>query len=203
MSAASGEIGAQAMRIVLIDDNDGSLGAMAMLMRHLGHQVREFVDPLQALAAISLDTDLVVSDVNMPAMDGFAVAEEVLAILGNHLPKVLLFSGGDHKTKLEVYPPSAIIGIMPKPIRLANLSHILTLLERARTQCPGTLGTFYPCVQTSPENTDVGAESVNKCFSSAYADCPHYNAGCGKGLRFSVGVAASYGVEEEGAACGA
>ena len=185
------------MRIVLIDDNDGSLGAMAMLMRHLGHQVREFADPVQALATISLDTDLVVSDVNMPTMDGFALAEEVLAILGNHLPKVLLFSGGDHQTELEAYPPSAIIGIMPKPIRLTTLSHILTLLERARTQCPGTLGTFYPCVQTSPEETDASAKTVNQCFSSAYASCPHYNAGCGKGLRFSVGVAEDCGKEEK------
>ena len=177
------------MQIVLIDDEPATLGVLTVLLRHLGHQVRQYADPKQALADLPEDTDLVVSDIGMPALDGFDVAETVHAILGNHLPRVLLISAGDYQARLEAYPPSTVIGILPKPIGMADLSRVISLLEQTRTRCPGTLGTFCPHAPGGQEDPGGIARLGGLCFTPAYAACPHYDAECGKALRSSIAPA--------------
>lgn len=174
------------MQIVLIDDNEDHLNTLAQLLRRMGHQVRDFTNPWRALANLPKDTDVVVSDIIMPALDGFSVAERVAAVLGNHLPRVLLFSGDNYQAALQTYPPSVVIGILSKPIRHADLSRVMSLLEQTRTRCPGTLNIACPYALPLQEASDASAQASSPCYTSKYAVCPHYDKECGKTLRSTV-----------------
>lgn len=174
------------MNVVLIDDDEVIRIVLVCWLRRLGHQVWDFADPRQALAHLPKDTDLVISDITLPNMDGFSVAATVCSMPENQLPKVLLISGGDHQMRLALCPPSQIIGLMLKPISFAHFSRILTLLEQTRTRCPGTLESLCPHARTLPGEPGTAGAPESLCYSARYASCSHYNATCGETLRSLV-----------------
>jgi CheY-like chemotaxis protein len=175
-----------ALNVVLIDDDVVLRVVLVDWLRRLGHEVLAFADPLQALAHLPKDTDLVISDISLPNMDGFSVAATVCSMPGNQLPKVLLISGEDHQMRLALCPPSQVIGLMLKPFSFAHFSRILTLLEQTRTRCPGTIESLCPHSRTLPGEPSTAGAPESLCFSARYAGCLHYNAKCGETLRCLV-----------------
>ena len=173
------------MQIMLIEYEAATLAALAYLLRHLGHQVQEFVEPRQALADLSEEPDLVVSAVTKPTWDGFDMAKELCSNM-KPPPKVLLMAEGDHQDLLTAYPPSTLIGILPKPFCLADFSLTISQLEKTRTQCPGTIGSFCPHVYHGRPDQDGTAKLGHLCFTPEYATCPHYDAECGQTFRHGI-----------------
>lgn len=91
-------------RILLVDDNDEVRRAMGRVLSRLGHDVIPAADGRQALKALAGDPcDLVLTDINMPEMDGI----ELIMALREGWPKVpvIAVSGG---------------GLVPKELLLAN-----------------------------------------------------------------------------------
>ncbi len=79
-------------RILLVDDDPSLLDALALAFTDEGHLVATAADGAQALAAIRTDPpDAVVSDINMPGIDGFTVCRK-LRSAGNTVPIILLTS---------------------------------------------------------------------------------------------------------------
>lgn len=67
-------------RLLLLDDDEGTLSWMAAALRASGHDVRTFTTAQAALDAIgSWKPELIVSDILMPEMDGLAFARVVRA----------------------------------------------------------------------------------------------------------------------------
>jgi signal transduction histidine kinase/CheY-like chemotaxis protein len=65
-------------RILIVDDNRDSADCLAELLRLAGHDVRAAYDGRQALAAAAAHRpDLVLLDIGLPDMDGFAVARQL------------------------------------------------------------------------------------------------------------------------------
>jgi CheY-like chemotaxis protein len=61
--------------ILIIDDDEMMVEIISALLRDEGHQIRAEADGIRGLrAAESRPPDLVVLDMNMPVMDGYAVA---------------------------------------------------------------------------------------------------------------------------------
>lgn len=174
------------MFITLVEDDLCVLGVLTDLLRHMGHEVRAFSNPRDAIADLSTRIDLVISDIALPGIDGFGIASAVDAVLGNHLPRVLLITGGDYQAELATYPPSMVIGVMRKPIRYADLSRVVSLISETRTRCPGTVRSFCRHVCKSDDEHDRAAGSDSPCFTSEYANCKHYDSECGIALRGSV-----------------
>ena len=69
-------------RVVLVDDDDGSRTAMATGLRRVGYEVAEFDAGEPALAALEEgeQVDVLITDVRMPGMDGYAVVRRVRAL---------------------------------------------------------------------------------------------------------------------------
>ena len=132
------------MAVVLIDDEPPALHALTAMLRALHYEVLPFNDPARALASLSAEVDLVIADVNMPGMDGFTVAERVAERLGTQPPKVLLVTGADHEARLAEYRPSKVIGLLRKPVALADLRRVTQLCECAQERCPGMLLPLCP-----------------------------------------------------------
>lgn len=82
------------MKVLLVDDDVGSLRGMQLALHMLKHDCDAYCDPVEA--ALNYDSnrnkyDLVVADVYMPVMNGFVLAERIRAI--NPAAKIIFISG--------------------------------------------------------------------------------------------------------------
>jgi CheY-like chemotaxis protein len=76
----------QGRRILLIDDNIDSVQSLALIVRSWGHEVQTASSGEQGLTqATMFHPDVVVLDIGMPGMDGYAVAERLREQLRNSL----------------------------------------------------------------------------------------------------------------------
>jgi PAS domain S-box-containing protein len=107
-------------RILLIDDETPVRTTAAQLLRAIGHTVVETESGAAGLAALAAQAvDLVLTDLGMPEMTGWEVAQRVKATRP-HLPVILLTGWGQqisHTTPGQEY----VDRVLGKPVRLADL----------------------------------------------------------------------------------
>src|SRR6476646_5861198 len=66
--------------ILLVDDHAASLEALEAILAPLGHRILRATSGEQALALVSREElGLIILDVHMPVMDGFALAAQIKA----------------------------------------------------------------------------------------------------------------------------
>jgi DNA-binding NtrC family response regulator len=79
--------------ILIVDDDTDLRGALANIFADCGYRVRTAADGFAALAEMNSEVpDVLISDLNMPAMSGF----ELLSVVRSRFPKVgvIAMSGG-------------------------------------------------------------------------------------------------------------
>ncbi|MEW6763685.1 MAG: PAS domain-containing protein [Pseudomonadota bacterium] len=64
------------LSIVLVEDEEAIRANTAALLEHLGHRVRAAGDAESALSMITLETDILITDVQLPGMSGDALAAQ-------------------------------------------------------------------------------------------------------------------------------
>ncbi|QRK08422.1 response regulator [Archangium violaceum] len=73
-------MGRRGGRVLLVDDNEGMRSYLRSLLEEAGYTVEAVADGTRALEAIRLRRpELVLSDVMMPGLDGFALISELKA----------------------------------------------------------------------------------------------------------------------------
>ncbi len=110
----------QPLSILVVDDEDPVRELLTWMLEDAGHSVYQASDGQQALAFLRQHgrVDLVLSDVNMPRMDGVELSRQMrLAWPG--VP-VLLISGRP--------APSDARPFLPKPFRWDALARLITSL---------------------------------------------------------------------------
>jgi CheY-like chemotaxis protein len=71
---------AQALRVMIVDDNKDAAETLGMLLESLGHEARVMHDPAHALAAVEDSTfNAFVLDIGLPGMDGYTLARRLRA----------------------------------------------------------------------------------------------------------------------------
>lgn len=76
-------------RILVVDDNHDAADTLAVLLEFMDYDVRTAYDGRQAIdVSAEFDPDLVILDINMPVMDGYATAR--LLRHGDRDPRVVL-----------------------------------------------------------------------------------------------------------------
>lgn len=81
---ASGLDGNHAFRILLIDDNRDAIDSMGALLMLLDYDVRTAEDAESGLEiAYDFQPHLILSDIGMPGMDGYALAPELRKAAGS------------------------------------------------------------------------------------------------------------------------
>jgi PAS domain S-box-containing protein len=78
VSPAAGEATARALRVLVIEDNPDAAESLRVLLEVLGHQVRVATTGTGGvMMARSWVPDVVVSDIGLPELDGYAVARQL------------------------------------------------------------------------------------------------------------------------------
>ena len=111
--------------IVIVDDDGDHLAALADLIGASGYAVQTFDTADAALAAMTEQPDLVISDLRMPGMDGIAFLRK-LRERWHDVPVVLLTGHGDVGHAVEAIRAGAE-DFLEKPYESA---HLLAVLRR-------------------------------------------------------------------------
>lgn len=83
-------------KILLVDDEEQLISIMASVLQDEGFAVKTMLSAEEALNAfISYSPDLVISDVKMERMDGFAMFEQVKALHSNKRVPFIFLTGLD------------------------------------------------------------------------------------------------------------
>lgn len=126
-------------RILFIEDDAALADVLALAIEDAGHEVTHARDGVAGLDRIARDKpDLVVSDVNMPRLDGFSLCKKLRAA-GNHVPLILVTSRDaeiDQALGLELGADDYVI----KPVSARVLvARIAALLRREALRTGGEI----------------------------------------------------------------
>ena len=119
-----------------MDDDEGLRTCIAEYLEGRGHQIHQACDGFQASVYLEhLEADLVISDIQMPRMDGITLLK-TLRKRSNDVPVILMTGDGSFKQTVEALRSQAY-RFFRKPIKLHELQACVDqLVERtqARTQ---------------------------------------------------------------------
>lgn len=91
--------------ILLVDDSVTMRKMVSFILTDAGHEVKEKEDGVEALQfAIGHSVDLVITDLNMPNMDGITLTRELRKIPEYKLTPILILTietGDDKKTQVK------------------------------------------------------------------------------------------------------
>lgn len=123
-------------RVLVAEDDAVSQRLIREIMRALGHRATVVADGLQAVAAAQMDAfELVLMDINMPRMNGFAAAAEIrrLAEPFGTVPIVALTANARHDDALRSLE-AGMNAHLPKPV---DVQKIADCIERWSRLAPG------------------------------------------------------------------
>jgi CheY-like chemotaxis protein len=109
---------ARPLRLLVVDDHEINRRTMALLLEAAGAEVTAAESGAEALALLGAEPfDAVLSDVNMPEMDGLALARALRAASGpNQLAPVIAVTGGDSEEERAACRAAGMSGCVSKPI---------------------------------------------------------------------------------------
>ncbi|KAJ6863381.1 two-component response regulator ARR12-like isoform X1 [Populus alba x Populus x berolinensis] len=142
------------MRVLAVDDDPICLKVLENLLRKCQYEVtttNQAVSALEMLRENRNKYDLVISDVNMPDMDGFKLLE--LVGLEMDLPVIMLSSHGDKEFVYKGITHGAVDYLL-KPVRLEELKNIWQHVIRRKK--------WYPQDQNRSPNQDKGGDGAGE-----------------------------------------
>ena len=129
-------------RLVLIDDDVGLVTALTLALEDAGHTVTPAHDGRAGLKCVSdASPQLVITDVNMPALDGFSLCRSLRAA-GNHVPVIVLTSRDDEIDEalgLELGADDYVTKPFSTRVLLARIQALLRREEARAVAAPATL----------------------------------------------------------------
>jgi CheY-like chemotaxis protein len=113
-------------RILIVDDNVGAVRATALVLSDWGHQVRVATDgPTGLLAARAWRPEVLLLDIGLPGMDGFAVAAALRQELAFSLCRIIAVSALHRDGDDASLAAAGIDQFLRKPLDLTFLRSLL------------------------------------------------------------------------------
>lgn len=111
------------MKTLVVDDDEIVRTFVQRVMEHSGYEVHLAEHGRQALDVIeSLDPDLLVTDLNMPEMDGYELIQSVRAMPNfKHLP-IICLSSVNQRGDIERLIEQGISSYVLKPVKPSDLA---------------------------------------------------------------------------------
>ncbi len=115
-------------RILIVDDNRAAADTLAKLLRYYGHTVHVVYSGEDALLDVaSVNPELILLDLGMPGMDGYAVAEELRR--GGWTKKIVAISGYGQDLDREQSKAAGFDEHLLKPVLSNDIINILDQMK--------------------------------------------------------------------------
>jgi CheY-like chemotaxis protein len=119
-------------RILVVEDDDFSRGAMEKLLQSSGYEVRSCADAEEAVTFLSKELfDILITDLRMPGMNGFELIQKT-RLIQTEL-KTILMTGLVTKETEEKASALEIDGLFPKPIAWEQFLAFLGTLSSSKS----------------------------------------------------------------------
>jgi DNA-binding NarL/FixJ family response regulator len=110
--------------VLVIDDEPDIVSVITEYLSEKGVKVHSFTDPEKALAAVSeLKIDFIISDIDMPKLDGMTLLKEVRRF-HKYLPMMIFVTGKPIYT-VEKSLALGAVAFLEKPIKLGKLFFVI------------------------------------------------------------------------------
>ncbi len=110
------------MRVLLVDDQDDVLEAVAEMVSALGHTVELAANGQEALAVLRREpVAVMLTDLGMPGMDGRELARRAKAVSPH--TRVVLLTGWSGESDEPL--PAGVSDVLPKPVTMSTLRTVL------------------------------------------------------------------------------
>lgn len=118
--------GTQAVRVLLIDDDQDCANSMAIILRHFGAEARTVCDARLACdEARSFEPDLILIDLGMPDLDGCAVACQLRASERCRATRLAVVSGHVDPLRQALCAAAGFDEYLVKPVPIERLVRLL------------------------------------------------------------------------------
>lgn len=121
----AGEPAATPCRILIIEDNSDACETLSLLLRMLGHHIEAAATGPDGIArALVSRPQVVLIDLGLPGLDGFEVARQIRAALGEGV-RLLALSGYTQDDDRRRAYEAGFDAHLPKPVELEDLNRAL------------------------------------------------------------------------------
>src|SRR5688572_17173729 len=136
-------------RLLIVDDEPNLLRAVAACLRGEGYEVDTARSGEEALVHIAQRLpDLIVSDIRMPRMDGYALARQLRNNPRTHLIPIIFLTAKDESSDRIAGIRSGVDAYLTKPFEpdelVAVIDNILTRVERTHSTIARLVGNEKP-----------------------------------------------------------
>jgi DNA-binding response OmpR family regulator len=120
------------VKILIVDDEETIAGVLGDFLTDCGHSISSSANGVEALKAIevSSDTDLILSDIRMPIMDGIHLLK-AMRVRHPGVPVMLMTGHGDESVAMSALREGAH-GYLKKPIKLDELLAAVEQVEERK-----------------------------------------------------------------------
>ena len=149
-------------RLLIVDDDPNLLRAVAACLRGEGYEVDTARSGDEALIHIAQRLpDLIVSDIRMPRMDGYALARQLRNNPRTDLIPIIFLTAKDESSERIAGIRSGVDAYLTKPFEpdelIAVIGNILTRVERTHSEIARLIGsnTLEPKIFTDEQLTEA------------------------------------------------
>lgn len=136
-------------RLLIVDDEPNLLRAVAVCLRGEGYEVDSARSGEEALVHVARRLpDLIVSDIRMPRMDGYALARQLRSNPRTALIPIVFLTAKDENSERIAGIRSGVDAYLTKPFEpdelIAVIGNILTRVERTHAEIARLIGSSVP-----------------------------------------------------------
>jgi two-component system chemotaxis response regulator CheY len=116
-------------RVMTVDDSATVRQVLQMTLEGAGYEVLQAVDGVDALRKLSSESvDMLVTDLNMPNMDGIALIKEVRQDPGNRFMPIVMLTTESQPEKKEEGKQAGASGWIVKPFKPEQLLAVVRMV---------------------------------------------------------------------------
>ena len=121
-------------KVLLIDDSTTQLLNSKFILKNAGYLVEIVSDSEQAIAAIhSTRPDLIITDLNMPKLDGICLVREIRKSADFLKTPILIMSTDSQKYKFDEARKAGATAWLTKPVKPESLLNAISQLLKQET----------------------------------------------------------------------
>lgn len=117
-------------RIMTVDDSSSVRQMVGFTLKDAGYEVVEAVDGKDALSKLSGTVDMIITDLNMPNMDGIELIRQVRALPDYKFVPIVMLTTESQAEKKSVGKEAGATGWIVKPFKPEQLLAVVKKVVR-------------------------------------------------------------------------